>query len=193
LLRSELDVLESSPKSFMPEGLESQLQPQDLADIFGYLKQVGTHAAATTQSGRFAREIVQATDGSLMLLAPACEIYGKSLSLESEDDANLGNWNSQDDCAVWPIRVVKGGDFAVWIDSASDGSNSATLLSIECGDGKLDAHVPTTADWNTYGHVIIGSIKVAEGAQRLSVRSKGAFNGELLKLKSLQLVPAQDP
>jgi putative heme-binding domain-containing protein len=37
LLRSELETLTSSGKSLMPEGLESQITPQDMADLLKYL------------------------------------------------------------------------------------------------------------------------------------------------------------
>lgn len=37
LLRSQIDSIQSSAKSLMPEGLETQLQPQDLADVIAYL------------------------------------------------------------------------------------------------------------------------------------------------------------
>jgi putative heme-binding domain-containing protein len=38
ILRSDLDELVSSGRSAMPEGLEKDLQPQDLADLFAYIR-----------------------------------------------------------------------------------------------------------------------------------------------------------
>jgi putative heme-binding domain-containing protein len=37
LLRSEIDEIQSTAKSLMPEGLEKQLSPQDVADVIAYL------------------------------------------------------------------------------------------------------------------------------------------------------------
>jgi putative membrane-bound dehydrogenase-like protein len=41
LLRAELEEIRSTSKSLMPEGLEQQLSPQDLADLLAYLLQSG--------------------------------------------------------------------------------------------------------------------------------------------------------
>ena len=37
LLRSEIDQIQATPQSLMPEGLEAQLPRQDLADVIAYL------------------------------------------------------------------------------------------------------------------------------------------------------------
>jgi putative membrane-bound dehydrogenase-like protein len=41
LLRSQIDTLQATAKSLMPEGLEMQLNPQELYDVIAYLLQVG--------------------------------------------------------------------------------------------------------------------------------------------------------
>jgi putative membrane-bound dehydrogenase-like protein len=38
ILRSQIDTIQSTAKSLMPEGLETQLSPQDFADLVAYLK-----------------------------------------------------------------------------------------------------------------------------------------------------------
>jgi len=37
VLRSQIDEINSSGKSLMPEGVEKKVSPQDLADLLGYL------------------------------------------------------------------------------------------------------------------------------------------------------------
>lgn len=41
VLRANLEALRSTRLSLMPEGLEKQLRPQDVADLFGYLRTAG--------------------------------------------------------------------------------------------------------------------------------------------------------
>ena len=41
LLRSEIEEMTASGQSFMPEGLEKDLKPQDLADLIAYLAASG--------------------------------------------------------------------------------------------------------------------------------------------------------
>jgi hypothetical protein len=38
LVRSEIEELQSTRKSFMPEGLEKDVTPQDVADVIAYLR-----------------------------------------------------------------------------------------------------------------------------------------------------------
>ena len=40
LLRTDIDLIQSTSKSLMPEGLEKQLKPQELADVIAYLLDV---------------------------------------------------------------------------------------------------------------------------------------------------------
>ena len=40
LLRSQIDDIQATAKSLMPEGLEMQLSPQELYDVIAYLLQV---------------------------------------------------------------------------------------------------------------------------------------------------------
>jgi putative heme-binding domain-containing protein len=40
ILRSQIEVIEATTKSVMPEGLEMQLSKQDLADVIAYLQAV---------------------------------------------------------------------------------------------------------------------------------------------------------
>jgi putative membrane-bound dehydrogenase-like protein len=41
ILRSQIDEVQATPKSLMPEGLETQLTKQDVADVIAYLQAVG--------------------------------------------------------------------------------------------------------------------------------------------------------
>src|SRR5205823_6212391 len=39
ILRKDIDEMKALSKSLMPEGLEKELQPQDMADLIGFLRQ----------------------------------------------------------------------------------------------------------------------------------------------------------
>jgi putative heme-binding domain-containing protein len=40
LLRNQIEEIQATAKSLMPEGLETQLSKQDIADLIGYLQAV---------------------------------------------------------------------------------------------------------------------------------------------------------
>src|SRR5262249_38137841 len=40
ILRSQIDAIEATAKSIMPEGLETQISKQEMADLIAYLREV---------------------------------------------------------------------------------------------------------------------------------------------------------
>jgi len=192
ILRSELEALTSTSQSTMPEGLEKEIKPQDLADVITYVRQAGRSRVPANQRGRFVHGVGPDQDGSLTLRATACEIYGDTIVLEEKYD-NLGYWSSANDRAVWPIGVAQSGTYEVWLHWACDGSTAGNTLLIECGKAKLSHRVPSTESWNTYRRAKIGVMELASGSRRLTARPKGPVRGALIDLKSIRLVPAPKP
>jgi putative membrane-bound dehydrogenase-like protein len=188
LLRTELDVLSSTSKSAMPEGLEKELTSQQVADVTAYVRHVGRAHVPRNQRGRFARGVRPGKDGSLVLSASQCEIYGDTLVFESKHD-NLGRWSSSNDRAIWPIGLPNGGRFDVWIDWACAKESAGNVLRIDCGQATLTHRVESTGSWDTYRSKKIGTLTLPEGAQRLRVRPQAAVSGALINLKSLRLLP----
>jgi putative heme-binding domain-containing protein len=52
LLRSEIEEMSASGQSLMPEGVEKDLKPRDLADLIAYLTSLGPAAPAARASGQ---------------------------------------------------------------------------------------------------------------------------------------------
>ena len=107
LLRSDLEALASTGKSLMPEGLEKDLKPQDLADVFALL------AASGPRRKTFAGnrpEVVEpeALRGEYYLLPETAELYGDTVMWESRY-RNFGHWESENDQAVWTLDMQAGG------------------------------------------------------------------------------------
>ncbi len=50
LLRSEIEEMASSGQSLMPEGIEKDLKPQDLADLIAFLASAGHRANPSERS-----------------------------------------------------------------------------------------------------------------------------------------------
>ena len=82
ILRRDLETLASTRLSFMPEGLEKDLQPQDLADVMAFVTSAGTPRKKFP--GNQPRLITRQKNGELRLAATGCEIYGKSLVFEAK-------------------------------------------------------------------------------------------------------------
>jgi putative membrane-bound dehydrogenase-like protein len=190
LLRGEIELLRSTAKSAMPEGLEKDLKPQDAADVMAYVASVKSDLPQRKPNGRFPRTIRPRKDGSFTLAADDCEIYGPSLKFEAKHN-NLGWWGSPRDRAVWPVYVPAEQTYAVQIEFACDAKNAGNAFVLECGRNTLTAKIPSTGGWDTYRKRNIGTITLPAGQQRIAARAGGGLKGYLFDLKSVRLTPVR--
>ncbi|MCH2211741.1 MAG: c-type cytochrome [Fuerstiella sp.] len=188
LLRNELELLRSTAKSTMPEGLEKDLNTQDLADVIAYVRQAAARKVEPNQRGWFVRRVRPGQDNSFLLLATECEVYGDTLTVDRTHDS-LGHWQTMNDRAVWPIYVARGGRYEVWATWACDRVNAGNSMVIECSSSSLTHEVAATGSGDTYQREKFGTLDLSEGAQRLAVRPRDGIKGVMIDLKSLQLVP----
>jgi hypothetical protein len=175
IARAEIEKLESSGKSLMPDGIEKDLTPQDLADVISYLNEHGPPRR------------VFPGDGSLHLTAAVCEIYGEKIVYE-EKYKNLGYWSSPQDHAVWRIDLPKTGDYEVWLVYACDEASAGNRFILRVGDQAFSARVPSTRNWDTYRRLRIGQLKLGAGPQQITFRPDGTLKGALIDLREIHLV-----
>jgi putative heme-binding domain-containing protein len=187
LVRSELETLVSSSKSLMPEGLEKDLRPQDLADLFVLIAQ---SAMPRKTFARNRPEVVQpeALRGEFYLLPENAEIYGSTLLLEDRYD-NLGFWRSDNDYAAWTMDVPKSGAFDVWLEYACADEAAGNEYTLYVGAIKKSERVSGTGSWDNYRQMSVGRLELEAGQQRVVVKPAGKLRGPLFDLKSLRLRP----
>ena len=128
-----------------------------------------------------------AADGSLLLTARNCEIYGSKLVFEDKY-ANLGYWASEDDHAVWTVDVAKAGRYVVWLDYACTDGSAGDTFQLQAGEQRLTGKIAGTGSWDDYRQTKVGEIELPAGRQRLVFRSFGKIeHGALIDLKSVKL------
>jgi putative heme-binding domain-containing protein len=187
VLRKDLESLTSTGKSAMPEGLEKDVRPQDMADLLFYLRAIAPRSRKQFEGNT--PELVQVSpDGALRLYAKYAEIYGKSLVLEPTY-GNLGFWHNEDDHAIWTVRVPRAGRYAVWFDCACDADNSGNTYVLEADDESLTGTVASTGGWETYRQARVGELTLRAGHRRIVIRPAGKLRGYLIDLKGIRLVP----
>ena len=190
VVRSELKSLRSAGVSLMPEGLETGLQPQDLADLFAHVR--GTDAPQPRKAFPGNKpEVVfpQAGAQGILRLTPAnAEIYGPSIQLEQKY-GNLGFWSSEQDRAAWTTQPARAGRYAVWLEYACDNSSAGNRYLLQAGNGRVTGQVEGTGNWDTYKRVKVGEVELDATRQRVTLRPAGKVNGALLDLKAIELVP----
>jgi putative heme-binding domain-containing protein len=187
LARSEIEALAGSNKSLMPEGLEKDVSPADVADLLAYIS--GFKPPRRTFEGNEPRLVrPEKLRGEFWLLAETSEIYGSSLVFEPRY-GNLGWWSSDDDHALWSLDVTTPGKYAVSLDYACDDGTAGQAIVVEIAGQRLTAKVPGTGNWDTYRQLSLGQVELTPGMVQLIVRADGPLRGPLIDLKAVRLRP----
>jgi putative membrane-bound dehydrogenase-like protein len=202
ILRKDLEELTSTGKSLMPEGLEKEVQPQDLADLIAFIRADVVPAQRKSFEGNKPELVTPLGDGTIRLYPTNCEIYGVDIQLEKQY-GNLGYWTSEEDHAVWTIEVPQAAPYAVRLSWAcadeSAGNNCVVQISPSPtgGEGKgegagliqIKGTVLGTGTWDNYQTATIGQVKLPAGRYTVTFRSAGKIKGSLIDLKELRLAP----
>jgi putative membrane-bound dehydrogenase-like protein len=189
ILRSDLDELVSSSRSLMPEGLEKDVSPSDMADIIAYLST--TRPPRRVFDGNEPKLVdPEGFRGEFWLLASDCEIYGDTLAYEPVY-RNLGMWGSASDHAVWNFEVTKAGKYIVRLDYACDASVAGNPYELTVGDVTLSGKVPSTGNWDTYRQLTLGRVTLKPGRHQAVLRPAGKLSGFLMDLKSVRITPIE--
>lgn len=186
LQRNEIEVLQSSGKSLMPEGLEKDLSIQDFADVIAYVRSVS--APPKQFPGNHPELAHVRDDGSIRLLAMNAKIYGPKIVFEDKY-RNLGYWQSPDDHAVWMMNVPKAGKYQVRVEYACEDDSAGDRFVIAIGDQTVGGVVTGTGSWDRYRGQSVGAVMLPAGYAELVIRSDGAIRSSLMDLRQIVLEP----
>ncbi len=193
IARADIERLESSGKSLMPEEIEKDLSPQDLADVIAYL---GQHRAPRRQFAGNEPAVVKPvgendpSPGSLNLTAAVAEIYGQQVVFEPQFK-NLGYWSGPQDHALWRLEIPKARKYDVWLDWACHKSAAGNRYVLQSGEQALTGRVESTGTWESYRRARIGTLDLPAGKQEVVFRPGEGFQGTLIDLRAIELVPAK--
>lgn len=188
LLRADVESLENSGKSLMPEGLERELSPSDVADVLAYLT-VG-RPVRKEFPGNAPAVVAADYDGTFWLQAAQSEIYGGSIMFE-QPYQNIGYWHGQDDQVAWKLAGAAGGEYDVHLEWACAGDSAGNAVVIEGCDPPLKFVVASTGTYDRYQTARLGRTTLAAGENRIVVRPDGPLaRSNLLDLRRLVLLPA---
>jgi putative membrane-bound dehydrogenase-like protein len=190
ILRSDLDDLSTSGQSFMPEGLENDVRPAEMADLIAFL----AHGAERprTFAGNLPEVVRQAADGTLRLAASGASIYGPTLTYMAAD-GHLGNWTSAGDRAVWSFQVEQAATYTVALEWACADESAGNAYELRIGPRTIRTTVGGTGTgaggWSQYRSIFVGEVALTPGPGRLELRPSGAPRGALLNLRAVVLTP----
>jgi putative membrane-bound dehydrogenase-like protein len=187
LLRADLDALENTGKSLMPEGLEKDLSPAEVSDLLAYLTSVGPPAKKV--DGNAPKMIAPDDDGTLWLLAEHASIFGLEITYETPF-RNIGYWNGRDEYVSWQVEVPSAGEYEVYLHWACADDAAGNAFVLEGTDQPVSGRVDSTGSYSRYQTRPIGRAKLAAGEQRLILRPDGPLKtANLMDLRGIYLNP----
>ena len=176
-----------SSLSMMPQGLETSLDPQALADLVAYIIE---RRQPPKQFEGNQPQLVLPEEGSgvLRLLASRAFVYGPTLVYE-QGYGNLGFWQSEDDRAEWKVEIVAAGKYDIYLDWAVAKSTANNPYRLELGNAEIISNVESTGTWDQYRQKLIGTIDLKTGVQRVMLSPEGHLNDCLIDLREICIVP----
>lgn len=192
ILRTDIASIRSTGMTLMPEGLESGLAQQDIADLIAHIRAGNGPAPRKLFAGNKPELIRTTPDGSLTLGASGSEIYGDTLVFE-DHYRNLGFWQGQDDYAAWEIELPKPARYEVSMEYACPADTAGNLYVAQVGPQRLTGRIRPTGSWDHYRRLRLGVVDLPAGRQRVTFRSDGPISGYLCDLRELELIPVSAP
>jgi putative membrane-bound dehydrogenase-like protein len=188
ILRADLEAIKTTGQSLMPEGLEHDLKPADLADLVAYVSAHTNRPKAL--EGNHPQLVSPAADGSLRLAAETAEAYGPTLTYEPAT-SNLGSWHSAQDRAAWTFRVDRPGAYTVAMEWACADESAGNSFELRVAGRVLRGVVAGTGagTWSRYRSIFVGEVQLPAGTNRLEFRPAGTLRDALLDLRAVTLTP----
>ena len=190
LLRQELDELRATGKSLMPEGLEKDLTPQNVADLISFLLSVpalSKHFDGNTPA------TVNLAKGRLDLLANNASIIGDQITFEKQF-GNIGYWRSLQDHVFWTVNLTEPAQFDAYLDYSCAPDSAGNGYILESNNASLSGHIKATGGWDKFVTAPLGKFSLAAGQHRIVLRPDGAaMSGALADVRGIYLVPAGEP
>jgi putative membrane-bound dehydrogenase-like protein len=186
ILRANLEEMKNTGQSLMPEGLERDLTPVELADLLAFLD---ASNRPKTQPGNHPETVSADPSGAIDLKAETASIHGEALVFEAQF-RNLGYWQSPSDRAVWTFRVDRPTTFNVALDYACADDSSGNAFLIRVGTLITRGIVGGTGGWSNYRPMFVREVTLPVGIHRLEIRpAPGPIRNALFDLREVTLTP----
>ncbi|MBI2479275.1 MAG: c-type cytochrome, partial [Planctomycetia bacterium] len=173
ILRSDLDELRSTNQSIMPEGLERDLSPRDVADVLAYISRF--ERPFKKFAGNQPQRIEANNAGELRLTAATAEIRGNDIVFE-QPFGNIGYWHGAEDRATWQFDVKQSGSYDVYLDFACANDSAGNRYRIDGLAEIICGEVTATGGWDKYHQFQVGKTTLSAGQRAITLRPDGPLS-----------------
>jgi putative membrane-bound dehydrogenase-like protein len=148
----------------------------------------GGKAPSKTPGGAEPRPVRPEPDGSLRLRAAAGRGVGPRI--EYLPDQKAFGWFTAADRVEWTVEVPQAGHYDAWLEWSVDDRSAGKPFDFRLGETRLIGAAANTGSWETYRRTKIGRMDINAGTQRAVFQPGDRFEGMLLDLREIHLVPA---
>lgn len=147
----------------------------------------GNSETTTTEEGPAI--VIPSNDGALALTAENGVAIGTEIKYMPEWKAF--GWFRSEDRVEWTVDVQKAGEYKATMEWSVSDEEAGKEFLLEAGKEKIVGTVEKSGSWEAFTSAEIGSIRLAEGRQKIIFRSNQEFDAEgaLLDLRHVILQP----
>lgn len=185
LLRSDVELIRSTGKSLMPEGLEQNLTPTDLGHLYAWLCTL--RMPPRSFPGNHPQTVTINPAGNSVLTAVSAEFYGEEIVFE-QPFQNAGFWHGPTDHLRWQLQNPAAAEFTLWAEWACHPDSAGNPFRIETPANTLHGKVQSTGGWDRYQLQRIGTVLIPAGNSQLVVRPDSDPHNALADLRAIHLV-----
>ena len=188
VLRTEIEEMAASGQSLMPEGLEKDLTPRDLADLIAFLEGDRT-AAEDASRAIIPRTVKPEPDGTIVLAARTPRSTATRLVFEPQH-GNLGYWIGRQRSRRLEVRGRRARQVRRLARLGLPQRRRRQRARAQPGrpaDPLPRSAAPGT--WDDYCDAAIGELDLTAGTHRLEVRPAARPENALLDLRRIELRP----
>jgi putative membrane-bound dehydrogenase-like protein len=176
LLRQNLDSLESSGISLMPEGLEAGLDHQQMADLLAFLN-------ASDESLKIRAE----TNGEIALASNRAIITGSSAYYNP--DMTSIEWIRQGDAIQWIVYDLKPGLYDIFCEAGLTNEYTGRPFKLHLNDTFVTGAVVTSNGMDRFRKRKFGNIEIKSEIPKAVFRLEHTLANAEFGLKELRLIP----
>ncbi len=180
ILRTDIDRIQSTGKSLMPEELEKTIPLADMNHLLAFLNEMGPPPKQFV--GNTPVTVQPDQDGAIELAATSCRIYGDQIRFEPQYK-NIGFWGHAGDHVEWTLAIGRAGKYDVWLDYACPTDAAGNEYVFSCGDQRLTGQIAGTGTWNDYRQVKLGTIELPESTAIARLSGNETLKKWLLDLR----------
>jgi putative heme-binding domain-containing protein len=186
ILRADVERIQSTGVSLMPEEMEKNLTPADMNHLLAFLNQIGPPPKSF--DGNQPITVTPSGDGSIELAASRGRIFGDQIRFETQYQ-NVGYWGSAADRVEWTFTVPAAGKYQVWLDYACPKHFAGNRFRFNCGTQTLVGEVESTGTWDDYRQVNVGTIELSQATHIAVLASDQELKNFLFDMRAIRLKP----